>query len=227
MALVTVGKKTDSEIQQDVLRELKWDTRVEETDVGVEVDAGVVTLSGTVSSWGKRHAAAEAAHRVRGVLDVANDIVVKMPGMPGRTDTEVAHAVRNALMWDVFVPDTRIRSTVSDGVVTLDGEVETWTQADDAEKAVRNLAGVRSVMNLISIKPPSVDGAKVRKSIEAALERQAAREAKRVWFEVDEGVVKIFGTVRSWAEREAVIGAATGTPGVRRVEDKLQIEPSS
>jgi osmotically-inducible protein OsmY len=227
MALVTVGKKTDSEIQQDVLRELKWDTRVEETDVGVEVDAGVVTLSGTVSSWGKRHAAAEAAHRVRGVLDVANDVVVKMPGMPGRTDTEVAHAVRNALVWDVFVPDTHIRSTVSDGVVTLDGEVETWTQAEDAERAVRNLAGVRSVMNLISIEPPSfVDGAKVRKSIEAALERQAEREAKRVSFEIDDGLVRIFGTVHSWAEREAVIGAAKGTPGVRRVEDKLRIEPS-
>jgi osmotically-inducible protein OsmY len=224
--MMAVGKKTDSEIQQDVLRELKWDTRVEETDVGVEVDAGVVTLSGTVSSWGKRHAAAEAAHRVGGVLDVANDIVVKTPGTPGRTDTEVAHAVRNALVWDVFVPDTRIRSTVSDGVVTLDGEVEAWTQAEDAEKAVRNLAGVRAVTNLISIKPPAVDGAKVRKSIEAALERQAEREAKRVWFEIDAGVVKIFGTVRSWAEREAVIGAAKGTPGVRRVEDKLQIEPS-
>ena len=129
-------------------------------------------------------------------------------------------------MWDVFVPDTRIRSTVSDGVVTLDGEVETWTQGEDAEKAVRNLAGVRSVMNLISIKPLSVDGAKLRKLIEAALERQAEREAKRVWFEVDAGVVEIFGTVHSSAEREAVIGAAKGTPGVRRVEDKLRIEPS-
>ena len=227
MALVTVGKKTDSEIQQDVLRELKWDTRVEETDVGVEVDAGVVTLSGTVSSWGKRHAAAEAAHRVRGVLDVANDIVVKRPGTPGRTDTEVAHAVRNALAWDVFVPDTRIRSTVSDGVVTLDGEVETWNQAQDAERAVRHLAGVRSVMNLISIEPNSpVDGAKVRQSIEAALERQAEREARGVWLEIEEGTVKVFGTVHSWAERAAVIGAAKGTPGVRQVEDKLRVDPS-
>ena len=66
----------------------------------------------------------------------------------------------------------------------------------------------------------------MRKSIEAALERQAEREAKRVWFEIHDGVVKIVGTVHSWAEREAVIGAAKGTPGVRRVEDKLQIEPS-
>lgn len=69
-------KRTDSEIQQAVLRELKWDTRVEETDVGVEVNAGVVTLTGTVSSWAKRMAAQEAAHRVGGVLDVANDVDV-------------------------------------------------------------------------------------------------------------------------------------------------------
>ena len=82
------------------------------------------------------------------------------------------------------------------------------------------------VMNLISIKAPPVDGAKVRQSIEAALERQAEREAKRVWFQIDDGVVEIFGTVHSRAEREAVIGAAKGTPGVRRVEDKLRIEPS-
>jgi osmotically-inducible protein OsmY len=149
---MAVARKTDAEIQQDVLRELTWDTRVEETDVGVEVDDGVVTLSGTVSSWGKRHAAAEAAHRVRGVLDVANNIVVKIPGTPGRTDTEVARAVRNALVWDVFVPDTRIRSTVSDGVVTLDGDADTRAQAEDAERAVRNLAGVRAVMSLIEVK---------------------------------------------------------------------------
>jgi osmotically-inducible protein OsmY len=220
-----VAKKTDSEIQQDVLRELKWDTRVEETDVGVEVDDGVVTLSGTVTSWGKRHAAAEAAHRVSGVLDVANDIVVKTPGTPGLTDTEIARAVRNALAWDVFVPEARIQSTVSNGVVTLDGSVDSWPELEDAARAVRNLSGVRAVMNLIRIKPPKLDPATVRRSIEGALGRQAERESKRIWFEVHEGDVKIAGSVRSWAEKQAVIGAAKGTPGVRSVQDDLRVEP--
>ena len=117
--------KTDSQIQQDVLRELKWDTRVEETDVGVEVDRAVVTLTGTVSSYAKRMAAQEAAHRVAGVLDVVNDIQVHLPGSLARTDTEIAQAVRHALEWDVVVPDTQIRSTVSDGWVTLEGDVGT------------------------------------------------------------------------------------------------------
>jgi osmotically-inducible protein OsmY len=221
-----IVKKTDAEVQQDVIRELKWDTRVDETDVGVEVDNGIITLTGTVSSWGKRLAAEEAAHRVRGVLDVANDIVVKVPGTGGRTDTEIAQAVRNALVWDVFVPDTRIQSTVSDGVVALKGDVDSWIQRDDAERVVRNLAGVRGMRNDIVVKPPKVAASEVRKSIENALDRQAEREAERIRLEVLDGKVTLFGTVHSWTERQAVVGAAKGTPGVRSVDDKLRIEPS-
>jgi osmotically-inducible protein OsmY len=220
-----LDEKTDSEIQQDVLRELKWDTRVEETDVGVEVDEGVVTLSGTVSSWGKRHAAAEAAHRVQGVLDVANNIAVKIPGTEGLTDTDVARAVRNALTWDVFVPEDRIQSTVSDGVVTLDGEVDSLTELKEAERAVRNLAGVRAVTSLVAIKPRQVDPSRVRQSIEDALARRAERESDRIWFDVRGGHVRISGTVRSLAEKQAVIEAATGTPGVSEVQDQLRVDP--
>jgi osmotically-inducible protein OsmY len=225
MSHVQAITKSDAEIQRDVLRELNWDTRVEATDVGVEVQGGVVTLSGTVSSWAKRLAAAEAVHRVQGVLDVADDVTVRLPGAPP-DDTEIAHAVRNTLIWDVFVPDARIRSTVSNGIVTLDGDVDTWAQKDDAERAIRNLAGVRGVVNVIGVKAAPVAPAKVRLAIEEALERQAEREAKRIWFDVEDGVVRVFGAVRSWPERIAVIGAAKGTPGVKRVEDKLRIETS-
>jgi osmotically-inducible protein OsmY len=218
-------KKSDSEIQQDVLRELKWDSRVKETDVGMEVDAGIVTLTGTLSSWGERVAAEEAAHRVHGVLDVANDIVVRPPGMAGRTDTEIARAVRSALVWDVFVPEERVQSTVSDGVVTLKGDVDSLSQRDSAEKAVRNLAGVRAILNKLEVKPPKVATGDVRHAIEAALDRQAEREAGRIKVEVRDGEVTLSGTVHSWAGIQAVIGAAKGTPGVRTVQDRLRIEP--
>src|ERR1700675_3922900 len=113
-------KKTDTQIHHDVLEELKWDSRVDETEVGLQVASGVVTLTGTVTSWAKRVAAQEAAHRVIGVLDVANDLRVKVPGGLTRTDTEIAQAVRRALEWDVFVPEEKITSTVADGFVTLD-----------------------------------------------------------------------------------------------------------
>lgn len=217
--------KTDSQIQQDVLDELAWDTRVSETDVGVEVDDGVVTLTGTVDSWGKRMAAQDAAHRVTGVLDVANDIEVRGPGSVGWSDTDIAHAVRRVLEWNDFVPDESIKTTVSKGRVTLEGEVQTWAEREDAEQAVRNLSGVSGVTNKIAIKPLPVSADDVRVAIEDALERQAEREADRIRLEVRDGHVTLNGTVHSWAERRAVVGAARGTRGVRSVETNLRVEP--
>jgi osmotically-inducible protein OsmY len=218
-------KRTDSEIQQAVLQELKWDTHVSETEVGVEVDGGVVTLTGTVDSWAKRMAAEEASHRVVGVLDVANDINVKAPGSTSRTDTDIAQAIRHALEWDVFVPDKRIRSTVSTGWVTLEGDVDFWSQRVDAERAVSNLAGVRGISNKIEVKPSRVISVDVKKAIEEALKRHSEREAQRIKIDVSDGRVSLSGAVHSWLEREAVLGATRGTPGVRNIEEHLRIEP--
>jgi osmotically-inducible protein OsmY len=218
-------KKTDTQIHHDVLEELKWDSRVDETEVGVQVDTGVITLTGTVSSWAKRMAAQEAARRVIGVLDVANDIKVKVPGGLTRTDTEIAQAVRQALEWDVLVPEEKISSTVSDGWVTLDGTVERWSQRDDAEGAVRNLTSVKGVVNRITVKPTKPVTEDVHKAIEQALERRAEREAKRIRVDVRDGIVTLTGSVHSWAERKSVVAAARFTPGVQEVDDRLRTEP--
>jgi osmotically-inducible protein OsmY len=176
--------------------------------VGVEVDSGVVTLTGTVNSYAKRVAAQEAAHRVGGVLDVANEIHVNVPGMLERTDTEIALAVRRALDWDVQVPDRSILSTVAGGVVTLEGSVDFPHEREDAERAVHNLTGVRGVINKLVVSPPFVEADEVRREIEGAPERRAEREAKRIRVTVRDGTVTLSGPVHSWREKQAVLGAA-------------------
>jgi osmotically-inducible protein OsmY len=222
--MATILRKPDAQLARDVRQELQCDARLQGKPIQVDVDAGVVTLTGHVDSWGTRLAAQDAAHRVIGVLDVANDIAVAPPASEERTDTTLAMAVRSALEWDVLVPDQLIRSTVSQGVVTLEGEVYSATQRDDCERAIRNLAGVRRVINQIAVRPP-VMIYDLRRAIEEALERRAAREARRISFEVHGGLVTVSGIVHSWAEREAVVGAVKGTPGVTAVQDRLQTEP--
>jgi osmotically-inducible protein OsmY len=212
---------TDVRIHHDVLEELTWDPHVDETEVGVEVDNGVVTLTGTVTSWAKRAAAQEAARRVAGVLDVANDIQVKTPGGLDRTDTEIAQAVRRALEWDVFVEHERIRSTVTRGCVTLEGAVDRLSQRDDAERAIRNLTGVTRVVNKITVTTPPSTNEQVTHAIERALARRAERHARRIGVEVRDGVATLTGSVYSWSERRSVLGAARATPGVHVVEDRL------
>ena len=217
--------KTDTQIQRDVLDELKWDTRVAPNEVGVEVDNGVVTLTGTVANYAKKLAAEYAAHRVLGVLDVANDLVVKLANDAQRNDTEIAAAVRQALKWDVFVPDDKIQTTVANGLVKLQGTVDYASQRHDAARAIQNIHGVCAIDNQIKVKHAEVSKPALKTAIHDALERRAERESNRIQLEVDEGHVTLSGTVHSWSEREAVIGAAWGTRGVHAVSDKLHISP--
>lgn len=224
MQTTKITKKADPEIQKQVLQELKWDPRVDETEVGVQVKNGVVTLNGKIDSFGKKHAASQAAHRVAGVLDVANDLEVVVPGRDHRSDTDIARAVRSALQWNVFVPDENITSTVSNGWVTLQGSVDSWHHKDAAARAIRDLSGVSGVTNQINVQVPKVDPGLVRKSIEETLTRQAEREADRIQVRVENGIVHLAGTVRSWAERNAVERASRYTTGVTRVDDQLKVD---
>jgi len=222
----TTPQKIDPDIQHDVLRELAWDTRVSPREVGVLVKDGIVTLVGTVDSWAKARAAEQAAHRVKGVLDVANDLVVKLPDEAQRTDSDVAQAVRQALEWNASVPSANVQSTVSQGEVTLEGTVSLWSERADAEAAVAPLFGVRRVLNHIIVEPSSaLDLDTARTAVARALERHAEREAARIDLQGTDGTVQVFGTVQSIFEKEAVLGAVRGTRGVRDVTDHLLVRP--
>jgi osmotically-inducible protein OsmY len=185
----------------------------------------LVTLTGVVGSYAHKVAAQEAAHRVHGVRDVVNDLVVVLPPVGGRTDTEIARAVRVALEWNTLVPGEQITTTVANGWVTLEGTVGVWQQRQDAEQAVDRVAGVQGVLNRIIVDTPALDSAEVRDAIEEALERQAVRTAERIEVGVVGGTVVLSGRVRSWAEKRAVLGAAGHAPGVSRVEDHIQVDP--
>ena len=219
-----MNKKSDGEIKNQVLRELKWDSRIGWSKVGVEVMQGVVTLTGVVSSYAQKLAAQEAAHRISGVLDVANDIEVK-PDTLVRSDAEIALAVRHVLLWDALVPDERIKSTVSEGWVTLEGDVDFWHQRQDAEQTVLRLEGVIGVTNQIKVAPRRVDPMELREEIECALEQRADRQAERLRIEVHDGAVELFGRVHSWQEKRAVIGSISHAPGVTAIRDHLRIDP--
>lgn len=217
--------RTDGEVLKDVMRELEWDTRVAEGGVGVHVRNGVVTLTGAVENYSQKVAAARAAHRVRGVLDVADQIDVRDSEPGTLTDTELARAVRHALEWDVLVDHRRITSTVSEGFITLEGEANSLAQREDADRAVRSLKGVRGLLNKITVRPIRTDPAALRRRIEEALERRAEREAGRICVAVEDGTVTLTGRVHSWQERDSVVGAVAHAAGVQSVRDQLRVDP--
>jgi osmotically-inducible protein OsmY len=213
---------SSKELQRRVLDELDWEPSIDAAHVGVTVNDGVVTLTGSVSTYAEKMTAEQATKRLVGVKAVANDLEVR-PTFPSQpNDTEIAQAVIRALEWDVSIPHELLKARVAKGMVTLEGEVRFWYQRQAAENAVRGLKGVQEIMNLISIKPmPKATDVKSR--IESAFRRSAEIDASRIQVETSDGTVTLRGRVHNWAERQEAEKAAWAAPGVMEVDDELKV----
>jgi osmotically-inducible protein OsmY len=214
-----------TKLQHDVQEELEWEPSLDASHIGVAaVQPGVVTLTGTVATYGEKVSAERAAKRVSGVRAVANDIEVRLIGSLKRTDTDIAQAVLRALEWDIAVPDEKIKVRVDNGWVTLDGEVALQFQRAAAENAVRRLSGVRGVSNQIGLQiRPAVQPAEFKGRIEAAFRRSADIDARGIQVDAKDSMITLRGKVRTWAERDEAERAAWAAPGVLAVKDELTV----
>ncbi len=218
--------KTDDQLQKDVMAEIRWDPQLAgvATEIGVTARDGVVTLAGEVDTYSRKLAAERAAQRVAGVKVVAVDIEVRVPTATNKSDTELARAIRNALKWNSSVNEDRIEVKIDNGWVYLDGTVEWEFERRCAKTAIEDLVGIRGITNNIRVKSERIDEKDIRQRITAAFHRSANLDASTIRVQTLGNTVRLYGTVRSWAEKEEAEKVAWASPGVYNVDNQITID---
>lgn len=214
--------KTDKQLKIDIMEELKWDPRVRDDEIQIDVCDGIVTLRGTVPDYAQRMRAERAVERTAGVRAVAQELSVKVRNTHLRSDEDLARQVANTVDWDTEIPLHAVKAKVEDGWVTLEGAVEWQYQRNAPERAIRYLAGVKGVSNLLKVKAHASTH-DVAKHITEALSRSGEAEANAIRVTADGGKVTLTGTVRSWPERADAKRAAWSATGVTEVDDRLMV----
>ncbi len=214
--------KTDTQLQNDVMAELKWDDSVNASKIGVEVSGGVVTLSGQVDNFSQKWSAERATQKVGGVKALAVEIDVVLQGSGSKSDTEIARTAKNVLEWTTNWPKNNVQVMVESGWVTLSGELDYEYQRELATGAVRHLMGVTGVSNQTIVKQV-LTTSNVKADIIAALKRRAITDAEEIMITVDGGQVTLTGVVHSWSERDMVTDSVWNTIGVTDVNDNISV----
>ena len=214
--------KTDRQLQNDVMAELKWDPSINAAKIGVEVQDGIVTLSGHVDKYSEKWAAERAAQKVTGVKALAIELDVTLPGESNRSDSDIARTAEHVLEWTTHWPNDHVKVIVEKGWITLSGELDYAYQRQAVSSAVRHLMGVTGVSNQTVLKS-TLTANSVKSDIEAALKRRALTDAQEIMVNVNGGKVTLTGVVLSWSERDMVNDSVWNTQGVTDVNDKISV----
>ena len=216
--------KSAEQLRSDVEAELGWEPELNESDIGVRVNDGAVTITGHVPTYTQKLHAVRAVERVSGVGAVADELEVRLPGSHVRDDSDIAESIAHHLAWNATIPKDSVKAEVADGSVTLRGTVEWEFQRREAARLARDVIGVRHVSNLIGLKPrPAVKA--VESQIASAFGRLASLDARGVHVTVHDSTAVLSGHVHSLAEQRIARSAAFAAPGVTSVESHLTVEP--
>jgi osmotically-inducible protein OsmY len=212
----------DMQLQRDIEAELEWEPSIDAREIRISVNDGSVSLTGSVPAYPDKIGAEIAVERLSGVKAVRNDIAVILPEADIVPDELVSREVQAMLAAQLPLWVDRIKTTVSDRVLTLEGDVEWHFQKEAIEAAVRRVRGIEDVIDKIRIEP-RLTPTRVQEQIELALRRAANLDARSVTVTAKRGAVTLQGETRSWRERSEVERAAWSAPGVWSVDNRIVV----
>ena len=214
---------SDTILRDAVVKELERDPEVVAKHISVTAIDGAITLGGHVMTIHEKHVAVRAAERVEAVRAVADDIEVREPSLHERADDEIAEEIAHLRSWGAQIADS-VAAQVRDGRVILHGEVESASQRDTAESAIRQLTGVRVVDNLIKVKAQTEPtAADVEHRVQEAIARTADLHARSIRVRMNDSIAHLYGHVPSFTALQIAVHAAETVPGVTAVDSEIVV----
>lgn len=218
--------RTDEDVKTDIVNSMRRDTRVDASDVTVEIDDGVVTLSGTVPNYRSMWAAYDDALLTDGVRRVVSVLkVIFQPTYEAPTDDDIAQWARQIFRWNANIDAANIEVEVQDGKVKLTGTVPWYWQQEAAEEIVSQLRGVKEVENELAIVPTEkISDEVIAEDIMAEMERSILVDPSQVEVTVADGVVTLTGEVNTTFPSMRAERIAKNALGVKDVHNLLTVK---
>jgi osmotically-inducible protein OsmY len=217
---LTKPRRSDTQVKQDVKDELRSEHSIRASAIDVQVKDGVVTMTGPIDGEGEQWLIEAAAHRIVGVKGLSTKLNVVAPEPGVRTDDDIASECEDVLATLIPGVDYVIHVMVSNGWVTLSGDVTWGYERWIAETKLSDLPGVRGVNSQVKVRPMVIQN-DIDAIIEAAMGGWKAEKPHAVKSAIERDRVTLTGTVHSWPERRAALNAARSSPGVKRVIDRI------
>jgi osmotically-inducible protein OsmY len=216
-------KKDNDVLRKEAVEAIKWEPLLRSNEIDVTVQDGIVTLGGTVDNYTQKKEAEQAVKNIAGVTGVVDDIKVDLFFSAIRSDTEIKAAVSKALHENWAVPDQKIKVSVENGWVTLDGILHWNFQRKAADNAIRYLAGVRGVIDNMKIEAEIKDEM-TKEIVEKALRLSWILDFDNIKVRVEGKTIYLSGIVDSLFQKDEAERIAWNTPGVCYVDNEIVVE---
>ncbi len=216
-------KKSNDVLRKEVMEAIKWEPILESNKIEVSVQDGIVTLGGTVDNYNQKKEAEHIIKDISGVKTIIDDVMVDLSYSAIRNDKEITYSVIKVLEEKWVIPNHRLKVTVQDGWVTLDGVLHWNFQRKAAENAIRYLEGVRGVIDKIIIEA-EINNELEKLIVEKALKRSWILDIGNIKVRVDGKTIFLSGIVSSLLQKEEAEKIAWNTTGVWQVDNELFVE---
>lgn len=207
LPVFSVESYTDMDIQDAVEDQIIQDAYVYLVNIDVAVNDGIVKLTGKVDNLLMKDRIEKIAEMVKGVRAVVNQLVVQP--FVVRTDSEIKDDVKNALLLDPATEAYDLTVDVKDGVVTLGGHVQSWQERALSGKVVKNVIGVRKIINNVTVyyktKRPDTE---IKEDVESAMHWNILLDDALIEVKVKDAKVTLSGLVGSAAEKSEAFNTA-------------------